>query len=130
MRELRGVIEEHQAAIGVIISMFPPTTAMLKTAASAGTYDSPKWHKRYPRLRILTIAELLDGRQIKCPPLSQVNRTFAKAPKHKRPATSFQRPLVGTNVVPVTDQQARDAEPANLVRYRPRGKKKLEEVAD
>ncbi len=123
VRELRGVIEEQNAAIGVLITMHPPTPAMLRTAASAGTYDSPKWGKRYSRLQVLTVAELLDGRQIKCPPLSQVNRTFAKAPKHKRPATTYQRPLTGTNVIEVSP-------PENVVAMRPPRKKKLQETAD
>jgi hypothetical protein len=44
--------------------------------------------KRYPRLQILTVADLLAGKEIKCPPLSQTNRTFAKSPRHKAPDDS------------------------------------------
>ncbi len=109
VRELRGVIEREQAAIGVLLTQHNPTPAMRKEAASAGTYESPKWGGRYPRLQIITIADLFDGKQIKCPPLSQVNRTFAKAPKHKRPATTFQRPLTGANLVDVSKHKDTDA---------------------
>lgn len=112
IRELRGVIERERAAIGVLLTQHKPTPAMRKEAASAGTYESLKWGGRYPRLQILTIEELLDGRQIKCPPLSQVNRTFAKAPKHKRPATTYQRPLTGTALVDVSKRD--DAAPPPL----------------
>ena len=52
---------------------------MRKEAASAGFYESP-WGK-HPRLQILTVAELLDGRKIDCPPLGQVSQTFKKAPR-------------------------------------------------
>jgi DNA modification methylase len=123
VRELRGVIEREKAAIGVLLTYHAPSAAMKKEAASAGTYESVKWGRRYPRLQIITIEEVLAGKQIQCPPLSQVNRTFTKAPKHKRPATTYQRPLTGTAVVEVT-------QPDNVVALRPRNKKKLAETAD
>jgi site-specific DNA-methyltransferase (adenine-specific) len=105
IRELRGVIARENAAIGVLLTLEPPSPAMRKEAASAGTYESPRWGKRYPRLQILTIGELLDGREIKCPPLSQTNRTYAKAPKHKRPPTSYQPPLAGTHLLAVGEEE-------------------------
>jgi hypothetical protein len=54
---------------------------MREEAASAGYYESP-WGK-HPRLQILTVAELLEGKGIDCPPQEQVNVTFKKAPKAK-----------------------------------------------
>jgi len=133
IRELRGVIERERAAIGVLLTQEKPSAAMLKEAASAGTYESPKWGGRYPRLQIIMVKELFTGKQIKCPPLSQVNRTFAKAPQHQRPATSFQRPLTGTNAIDVTKDppKKRAKQPDNVVVLRPRAaKKKLDKVAD
>jgi len=53
---------------------------MRTEAAGAGFYDSP-WGKRFPRLQILTVGELLDGKGIEYPPPSQVNVTYKKAPK-------------------------------------------------
>lgn len=133
IRELRGVIEREQAAIGVLLTQHKPTPAMRKEAASAGTYESPKWGGRYPRLQIITIAELFDGKQIKCPPLSQVNRTFTKAPKHQRPPTAYQRSLSGTAVIDVTEAapKKRGKQPDNVVELRPcRTRGKPDEVAD
>ncbi len=40
----------------------------LTEAASAGYYRSPGWGRDYPRIQILTIAELLGGAQIQMPP--------------------------------------------------------------
>jgi len=83
VRDLRGVIEREDAEIGLFISMNNPTKPMRTEAANAGFYKSP-WHvKPYPRLQILTVEELLNGKRIKCPPLGQVNVTFKKAPKAK-----------------------------------------------
>ncbi len=115
IRELRGVIEREEAPIGVLITFQPPSRAMRKEAANAGTYYSPRWGRRYPRLQILTIAELLDGKQVDCPPLSQVNRTMPKAPRHKRPATTFQRPLTGANLVDVSKQEETAVPPLRAV---------------
>lgn len=81
IRELRGTVEREEAAIGVLLAFQYPTKPMKKEAASAGFYDSP-WGTRHPRLQILTIAELLEGKRIDYPP-TQANVTFKKAPKHQ-----------------------------------------------
>ena len=87
VRDLRGVIERENAAIGVFICMQKPTKPMRTEAASGGFYKSPWQEEPYPRLQILTIEELLTGKRIDCPPLGQVNVTFKKAPKAKGKAT-------------------------------------------
>lgn len=78
VRDLRGVVEREQAAIGVFISLEPATSEMTKEAATAGFYHSPGWHQDYPRIQILTIAELLAGTEIKMPP---AYGTFKQAQK-------------------------------------------------
>jgi site-specific DNA-methyltransferase (adenine-specific) len=77
LRDLRGVVDREKTEIGVLLCMAEPTKPMRTEAASAGFYDSI-WGQKYPRLQILTIAELLDGKEIKRPP---INVTFKKAPK-------------------------------------------------
>ena len=62
-----------------------PTAPMKTEAAGAGFYDSPGWKKSYPRLQILTVADLLAGSSIDMPPLDQVNVTFKKAAKAEKP---------------------------------------------
>jgi len=83
VRDLRGVLDRESAEIGVLITMQPPTQPMKREAASTGFYESPGWKKKYPRLQILTIAELLSGIQIDMPPLGDpaVGATFKKAKK-------------------------------------------------
>ena len=79
MRDLRGVIEREDAATGALICMQEPTKSMRSEAASAGFYSSP-WG-RHPKVQILTIEELLNGKQLDAPPTRQVDRTFKKAPR-------------------------------------------------
>ena len=83
LRDLRGVIDRESAEIGMLITMQEPTQPMRTEAASAGFYISPGWGQKYPRLQILTIEELLEGKRIAMPPIGQVSATFKKAPRAK-----------------------------------------------
>ncbi len=83
VRDLRGVVEREKAAIGVLITMQQPTGPMKTEAAGAGFYESATWGKKYPRLQILTVEELLDKRTVDMPPIKQVQATFKKAAKDK-----------------------------------------------
>lgn len=84
IRDLNGVVERENAAIGVFISLEHPTQEMEKEASSVDFYTSQLWQKSYPRIQILTIKELLEGKQIQMPP-SQVD-SFKSAEKIKIPA--------------------------------------------
>ena len=66
---------------------------MRTEATRAGFYESPGWGKRYPRLQILTVAELLEGKGIEYPPSKQVDVTFKKAPRAKRRKAGKQKQL-------------------------------------
>ena len=82
LRDLRGVLDREGAEIGVLLTMEDPTKPMRTEAASAGFYDSG-WGSRHPRLQLLTVAELLDGRGIDMP-ASRGNVTFKKAERVKK----------------------------------------------
>lgn len=68
VRDLRGTAEREEAAIGVFITLEPPTPEMKKEAVSAGFYHSPGWGRNYPKIQILSIVELLQGAKIEMPP--------------------------------------------------------------
>ena len=65
--------------------MEEPTQKTRTDAASVGFYKSP-WGTTHPRLQILTVEELLDGKTVNMPPSLDL-RTFKKAPKAKREST-------------------------------------------
>ena len=81
VRDLKGVLEREKAAIGVLISMEEPPGPMKTEAVTAGFYESTLWGKKYPKVQLFTIAELLGGKKIEMPPIRQVEATFKKAPK-------------------------------------------------
>jgi DNA modification methylase len=85
VRDLVGVLTREKAEIGVFISFDPPTKPMLKEAAEAGFYKSTDG-TIYPKLQILTIQQILDGKQPEYP-LHRRDATFKKAPR-SRPAAA------------------------------------------
>jgi hypothetical protein len=82
IRELRGVVERENAAIGLLITLEEPTKPMVREAASSGFYTSPFGNTRHPRIQILTIEKLFEGQRIDCP-RTDVNVTFKKARRIK-----------------------------------------------
>jgi site-specific DNA-methyltransferase (adenine-specific) len=78
--QLRGTIERDNAAIGVFITLEEPTQPMITEAVSAGYYHSPGWGRDYPKIQILTIANLLAGAEIKMPSAAETG-TFKQAPR-------------------------------------------------
>ena len=81
VRDLRGVVEREEAAIGVFITMQKPSQAMRKEAASAGVYYSKAYQLNHPRIQILTVEELLSGKEIQMPPMR--SETFKRSPRVK-----------------------------------------------
>ena len=75
---LSATVEQEKAAIGVLITLEPPTGPMETAAVTAGYYRSPGWNQDYRRIQILTIEDLLRGAQVQMPPTAQ---TFKQAPK-------------------------------------------------
>ncbi len=84
VHSLGGVMQREKAEMGVLLSFEEPTKPMRQEAASAGLYESP-WGK-HPRIQLLTVGELLEGKRIDYPQTSGVNRTYKQAPKAKKVA--------------------------------------------
>jgi DNA modification methylase len=94
VRDLRGVLEREKAEIGVFLCFEEPTRPMLREAAEAGLYRSgPLDGATYPRLQILTIQQILDGKQPEYP--ARRDATFKKAPRSRpAPAENLTLPLL------------------------------------
>jgi hypothetical protein len=87
VRDLHGVVDREKAAIGVLISLNTPTQQMRSEAADAGFYTSRELGSpKYPRIQLLTIEELLNGKRVECPHSAsrRDTLTFKKAPKAKK----------------------------------------------
>ena len=85
VRDLRGVIEREEAEMGVLVTLAEPTGPMLSEAAAAG-FVRQSAHGRLPRIQIATIADILDGRLPKLPPLpSEEGRHVAPSRRRRDP---------------------------------------------
>jgi site-specific DNA-methyltransferase (adenine-specific) len=80
IRDLKGVVEREKAAIGVFITLAPATRDMTTEAAAAGFFETGG--KKFPRIQILTIEDLFDGRNVQIP--------FGYAEGFKKPAREKQ----------------------------------------
>ena len=83
VRELKAVAASE--AIGVFITLEPPTEPMKVEAIDAGLYHSPIWNKGYPKIQIITVEELLKGKTVDMPPQEQTSVTYAKAKRISTP---------------------------------------------
>ena len=91
VRDLRGVLDREKAAIGILISLQPPTREMQAEAASAGFYEHKMNKQKYPRIQLRTVKELMDGKGIERPSnVAAVDETFKKAPTSKRKSAEDQ----------------------------------------
>lgn len=77
VRDLSGVLTREGAEIGVLISFEESTSGMRTEAADSGFYESP-WGK-HPRIQLLTIRELLDGKIVDYPHVTGGNVTHRKS---------------------------------------------------
>jgi len=81
---LLGDVNNQKFVAGILITLEKPTKPMREEAADAGRYKSKLWHdKDYPKIQLLTIEGLLNGKErIEAPP--QLN-PFAKAQREAKP---------------------------------------------
>jgi len=85
VRDLRGVLDREKAAIGILISLQPPTAPMETEAASAGFYEHKTNEQKFPRLQLRTVKELMEGKGIERPTTAAASdETFKKAPASKK----------------------------------------------
>lgn len=57
---LRGDMAREGAALGILLTLEPPTAAMRREAATAGTYHHPLFDRDEPRIRLVSVTDLLD----------------------------------------------------------------------
>ncbi len=79
--------------MGVLLSLESPTKPMRTEAASAGFYRSAFTGKDYAKLQMLTVGDLLEGKQVDMPAVRHTGQTFKKAPKAKPKKTHRQKML-------------------------------------
>lgn len=85
VRELVGTVEREKAALGVLVVTQAPTQEMEREAASAGLYHSTWDGSTFPKIQILTAAEVVHGVTVEMPP-QRLMPQYEPAPRAKRRA--------------------------------------------
>jgi len=87
MRDLAHVVDREKACIGVFITLAEPTAPMKTEAVKAGYYETE--FGKYPKIQILTIRELFEGKK---PAIPLVDPGYFK--KAQMEASSIQGQLI------------------------------------
>lgn len=78
IRDLHSAMEREKAPIGVFITAALPTRPMETEAAAVGRFESEATGRTYPRLQIITLAELFQGKKPDIPYVDQASVKRAK----------------------------------------------------
>jgi len=91
IRDLKGVLEREKAPIGVLITLEEPSRPMLQESAAGGFYEPEHFPgHQYPRIQMLTIKELLEGKEAQYPRMAPA-ATFKRAQRHRRSTEDQQK---------------------------------------
>ncbi len=82
VKDLITTIDHEGAQMGLFVTLLPPTKPMVARAAAAGFYEAG--NKSYPKVQILTIEQLFDGKRPEMPWLDP--SVFKKAKREAAPA--------------------------------------------
>lgn len=77
--QLAGALGTHGSPAGVLITLEEPTRGMRDAAATAGTYLNTFTKRPYPRVQVMTVQELLDGKVPDLPPVLNPYKKAARA---------------------------------------------------
>jgi site-specific DNA-methyltransferase (adenine-specific) len=70
IRDLRGVLDRQDAAMGIFITLEPPTKPMIEEAKSAGAYTNPLTNQSYDRIKIVTVQDILNREYLNIPTMT------------------------------------------------------------
>lgn len=64
---LVDIVQREKAAMGALLTLEPPSHALLSEAANAGLYRASRSGQEYPKIQIITIQDALEGKSIDMP---------------------------------------------------------------
>lgn len=80
VRDLRGTIERLTKPMGALVCMHEPTPGMITEANAAGLYTHPPSGTQYPKLQIITVSEIFNGKRLNMP---TIESPFKRAQQQK-----------------------------------------------
>jgi DNA modification methylase len=80
VRDLIGTVQTQKAEMGVLITMATPSKGVVDAVNHGGNYIWPANNATFPRIQVITVAELLAGKRPKTPILNNPYIAASKAP--------------------------------------------------
>jgi site-specific DNA-methyltransferase (adenine-specific) len=113
VRDLVGTMKNNDAEFGVFVTLNDPTRAMEQAAREAGSVEV--FNRLRPRVQILTVQELFEGKKPDLPPVHDIISAAAAArraaarrpPKAPTPEEIRQSPSLK---LPITGGRAKDSQ--------------------
>lgn len=110
VNELNGVVQREDAEMGILITLAEPTRGMIAAAAGSG-FVAKSSHGRIPRIQIVTVEDLLEGRLPKMPPLPvPADAPRARARKRDKDQLELMLPFAGASGLKTEDGAMIDPE--------------------
>jgi site-specific DNA-methyltransferase (adenine-specific) len=63
LRDLRGTVEREGAEMGILITLTEPTRGIREEAAKSGTFKMALTGQTYPKIQVITVADLMSGKR-------------------------------------------------------------------
>lgn len=80
VRDLLGTVQSQNAAMGIFVCLQKPTKGMTDAANHSGVYTYPVNNQKFPKVQIITVEELMSGKQPSMPttllPYFQAQRRY------------------------------------------------------
>lgn len=91
VRDLEAVVNREKAELEVLLSVDEATAGMRAEAADFGFYNS-LWGTSHPRMQLVTVEQLLQGKTLDYPAIAGANVTYRRAARAK---TQVEEPELG-----------------------------------
>ena len=79
--DLLEIVEKEAAAIGLLISLHKPRLGLITDSVHAGSYESELWNRKFLKIQIRTVEELMEGKSFDIP---QAYSLLKKPPRMKQ----------------------------------------------
>lgn len=74
IRDLNGTIERDKAAMGYLITLYPMAN-LIRESKQYGMYENKRFGHHYPKIEVISVEEILDGKQMNLPVSLDVLKT-------------------------------------------------------
>lgn len=88
VRDLNGTMQREGAAIGILITLYPMDN-LIRESKKYGSYQNVLLGQTYPKIQVISVQDILDGKTMKIPTSIEILKEAAKRNKAKQQELEF-----------------------------------------